>query len=165
MADEDRRLHWDGARWQEWNGDAWETADPQPPPPLAETTGSDAGGADSGAVKKSGGGGCIAIVVIILAIGLLAGACTSLSGGKKDDYNEYGAWGNCKEKMDAMLKAPASAGYPTLNELKWSKAGSTWTINGWVDSENGFGAKIRTQFVCTVKDVGGGKVNVSIDPG
>lgn len=89
--------------------------------------------------------------------------CSANSG--KSGGDEYGAWSNCQELQTKQLKAPASAGYPTLSELTWSKSGSTWTFTrAWVDAENSFGANIRTYFNCTVTDVGGGQVDVRVTP-
>ena len=57
----------------------------------------------------------------------------------------------CEEFIEKRLKAPATADYtdPTT-----SKDGATYTVAGAVDSENGFGAKIRTRYVCVVRSDG-----------
>lgn len=57
----------------------------------------------------------------------------------------------CEQFIEKRLKAPATAEYP---KPETSKDGATYTVRGGVDSENGFGAKIRTAYTCIVRDNG-----------
>lgn len=57
----------------------------------------------------------------------------------------------CEQFIEQRLKAPATAEYP---KPETSKDGATYTVRGGVDSENGFGAKIRTAYTCVVRDNG-----------
>lgn len=106
----------------------------------------------------------IGVVVLVL----LVGGCsylTSRGGSSSDAYDEYDAWQNCKAQMDKGLKAPATAGYPMVSELTWSGAAGKWTFTrAWVDSENSFGAKVRTYFDCTVTETGSDTVRVQVTP-
>lgn len=52
------------------------------------------------------------------------------------------------------LKAPATADFPYYGSVHVKNMGNhTYEINSYVDSENSFGAKIRTGYKCIVKYV------------
>ena len=61
----------------------------------------------------------------------------------------------CKKFVTDRLKAPATADFASITSSGVAKAGATYSVTSYVDSANGFGAKIRTQFVCTVEPQGG----------
>ncbi len=67
-----------------------------------------------------------------------------------DIGDEYEAWDVCQQNVDKRLKAPATAGYPMRSEFDIIRAGETYRMRAWVDSENSFGAQIRTYFTCEV---------------
>ena len=54
-----------------------------------------------------------------------------------------GSKGPCEEVVLKHLKAPATAAFT----IKYSDEKETV---GWVDSDNSFGAKLRTGFVCVI---------------
>lgn len=53
--------------------------------------------------------------------------------------------GFVKEK----LRAPATAEFPSCGEISAEQNGDAWTISGYVDAQNGFGANIRSSWVVT----------------
>ena len=54
-----------------------------------------------------------------------------------------------------LLKSPASAQFCSLEEMTVTTAGDVYIVNGYVDSQNSYGAVIRTPFTITVfKDNG-----------
>lgn len=59
----------------------------------------------------------------------------------------------CEESINKRLKAPASAKYTHQNSRK---NGAQYVVSGYVDSQNSFGAMVRTRFTCTVTDQGDG---------
>lgn len=59
----------------------------------------------------------------------------------------------CRRYIEQQLKAPATARYPTPST---SKDGPEYTVTGSVDSQNSFGALVRTQYKCMVSSEGGG---------
>lgn len=70
----------------------------------------------------------------------------------------------CKELIDGILKAPSTADYPGgyLNPLDgWimTKNNNLVTVSSYVDAENSFGAKLRSEFVIQIQmqDDGSGK--------
>lgn len=66
---------------------------------------------------------------------------------KPDPTNGYDAQVACKTYVLDRLKAPASAAF---SGLAFTGANPTWTVTGAVDSQNSFGATIRSTFRCTV---------------
>jgi hypothetical protein len=59
----------------------------------------------------------------------------------------------CKEAVEARLKAPATADFPSFG---WNVADlGKWhySVSSYVDSQNSFGANIRTTFTCDVQCV------------
>jgi hypothetical protein len=65
---------------------------------------------------------------------------------KSETLNIFSMMDMCKELVSKQLKAPSTATYTDsskpigLSDLVW---------NSFVDAENSFGAKIRTNFACT----------------
>ena len=66
------------------------------------------------------------------------------------------AWVMCQQRMNEILKAPATAGYPLTNEFQIMRSGEVFNMDAWVDAENSFGANLRTYFHCTTHYDGGG---------
>lgn len=54
----------------------------------------------------------------------------------------------CREAVLDQLKAPSSAEFERLATI--STGNATWTVRGQVDSQNGFGAQVRTEFACVI---------------
>jgi len=63
----------------------------------------------------------------------------------------------CHNRVLGQLKAPATADFGGDSVTGGEP---TYTDTGYVDSENSFGAKIRTEYVCTARHTGG--VNFSV---
>lgn len=85
-----------------------------------------------------------AVFAIILAAlvyrGLAGGPSASRTNG-----DESGACIVAEKLVTQNLKAPATAAFP--DACSASQSGRTWTVASYVDSQNGFGALIRTSFV------------------
>ena len=72
------------------------------------------------------------------------------------------AWIMTKQFVKNSLKAPSTADFGSaFGEYQDPKSAclphgdKTWRCAGWVDSQNAFGAMIRTRFVSVVKSTGG----------
>lgn len=82
----------------------------------------------------------------------------------------------CKEFVLTELVAPATAIFSSANDIRAhrspsraSRVGGEWTldeppkgrhwwsVSGYVDSQNGFGALIRSNFVCQLSYLGNGR--------
>jgi len=56
--------------------------------------------------------------------------------------------------VKARLKSPSTADFQGVwSGRKITKNGTEYTTRSYVDSQNGFGAMLRTNFVCTVKQI------------
>jgi hypothetical protein len=127
---------------------------------------------------NNAGAGCM----VLLALGAIFWVIGTCSGG--DDAStpdapsnaapsaedlKAGAFDVCTNFVKDRLKAPATAEfrnyYEEDGEVVVTGGPTTYTVASTVDSENGFGAKIRSTFVCEVTHVSGANwrlVDISI---
>lgn len=63
----------------------------------------------------------------------------------------------CKSAVAAKLKSPGSAQWSNV-EASRPYGNFTWKVEGKVDSQNGFGALVRGEFLCAVEVDGRGNV-------
>ena len=106
--------------------------------------------------------GCIllAMLAAVLVFGPI-GACRAgcFGMGKKPAVVEapepgdiFGAWVACRQFVEQRLRAPATAKFPTFTGQGSSSDGANlFTVRSYVDSQNAFGANLRTDFECVVK--------------
>jgi hypothetical protein len=87
--------------------------------------------------------GTIGLCVAVLA------ACGQTSAGK-----QVGAYRACERAVGTELKAPSTADYSGYTGSTVTNNSGTYHVSGHVDSENSFGAKIRTSFACDLRDTG-----------
>lgn len=60
--------------------------------------------------------------------------------------------------MKDRLSAPSTAEFPwDYDQYLESHAGQEYTFDAYVDAENKLGGTVRTEYTCTVRDVGGGE--------
>ena len=64
----------------------------------------------------------------------------------KNEIDESDVWYEAKEIVKDRLKAPSTASFCSKSSATITKSGNTWTIKGYVDAENSFGAMIRNDF-------------------
>lgn len=99
-------------------------------------------------------------LIIILAIIVLfvIEVSTQDKSKGKDNAGLVEAYRASENYMERQLKSPKTADFPGVltykNHVKKMENGQ-WIINSYVDSQNGFGAIVRTNFSCTVVKVGG----------
>lgn len=94
--------------------------------------------------------GCLGMV--ILFVGLLA------LGEDEEDINSTGnkyanegyAYTLAKEKIQEILKAPSTAEFASYGNYTVTREGDTFYIDSYVDSQNGFGAMLRSYFKVAV---------------
>lgn len=79
------------------------------------------------------------LIAAALAFGLVGCADTG-SGG-----DVYGAESVCKKAVKNSVKSPGTAKFHNLVTIP---SGDGWDTDGDVDSENGFGALLRSHFEC-----------------
>jgi hypothetical protein len=76
--------------------------------------------------------------------------------------NRFLAYSYAEDYVKSQLKSPSTAKFPSIlkKDAHISSLGNaTYRITSWVDSQNGFGAMIRSDFTCQIyfKD---GKVGI-----
>jgi hypothetical protein len=95
------------------------------------------------------------LIVLLAAVTFTAG-CGDDSAVDED----WGAFNVCTQFVEQRLKAPGTAKFRNFyqddGEVTVTQAGDVFTVVSSVDSENGFGASLRTEFTCTVTSLGGG---------
>lgn len=88
--------------------------------------------------------------VIALCIIVLFSMC--VFGGKDDDsIGESDAWVCAQDVVEKNLKSPSSAKFCLMSEATIhyngeDGGGSRYTVSGYVDAQNSFGATIRQNF-------------------
>ena len=85
-------------------------------------------------------GAVVAAVVFVLVL--------LVSLGGDENGTSSGAEVACKQFVRERLKSPSTAEFPRpVTENLYE---SRWRVEGVVDSQNGFGAMVRTQYTCEV---------------
>lgn len=85
---------------------------------------------------------------------------TTTSAPKITQEKKLGAFDVCKEFVKDRLKSPSSAKFRNFFQndgevTVTSTDGRTYTVVSSVDSENSFGASLRSDFTCTVTNTSG----------
>lgn len=73
------------------------------------------------------------------------------NGDSKDSYghDKFDAFVIAEKAVKEKLKSPSTAQFCTTTEATIGRNGNTWTVKGWVDAQNGYGATVRANFVVT----------------
>ena len=129
---------------QWWDGENWGPVfDPQEKPHSERLS------VDKGALLKWG---CWAVIIG----GLIAVIAFQNSPAKQAEREAERMYENapvyaemgCKDQVEARLKAPSTAKF---SDVSVKGIGGEFTVTGSVDSENSFGAMIRSEFSCDVE--------------
>lgn len=65
--------------------------------------------------------------------------------------SEFNASTDCKGFVKRQLRAPATADFAPHRELTIGNDGARWSVSGYVDAQNGFGAMIRSHYTCVIR--------------
>ncbi|ERS60820.1 hypothetical protein HMPREF1261_00484 [Corynebacterium sp. KPL1818] len=93
-----------------------------------------------------------ALTLALAALTITTAACSPTAeeiNGMTDDE----AIEKCQTRITDKLTSPSSAVFPDKTELEIQKTGSNeeyWQIRGYVDSDNKFGASLRSDWYCQV---------------
>ena len=71
-----------------------------------------------------------------------------------DIDNSYYAYELIKNYVKENLKSPSTAKFPSKQEVEITKNKDTYIIRGYVDSENSFGATVRTKYIAEIQQIG-----------
>jgi hypothetical protein len=107
----------------------------------------------------------IAGIVVLLAVAALLVSCVGYvvsNGGDDgdsagDDRNDGMAKVMCEQFVEERLKAPASADFSGVFDTTVTGSGNDYTVRGYVDAQNSFGAQIRSDYTCEIQDSGDDK--------
>jgi hypothetical protein len=107
-------------------------------------------------------------ITLALAAATPAAACGSGDGGGESSksingWNGPAARDACHDKIKDRLKSPSTAEFEGLFDAGIEQGSTAWTITGHVDSQNGFGATVRSEYTCTVTPENEDRAMVSID--
>ena len=69
----------------------------------------------------------------------------------------------CESSIKKMLKSPATAKFCDSLNYRWSKENGIIKAQGYVDSQNGFGAMVRTNYILTYDCVKQKAVSINVD--
>lgn len=102
--------------------------------------------------KRAANRGCLGLFVAVVAIAVVWSMLDGDDTGGAEGPDDYGAIDVCHQAVEDKLRAPATAdfGGETVTHT-----GNRYTVVGHVDAENGFGAQIRTDWVCEATYVSG----------
>ena len=105
--------------------------------------------------------GCLVFVLGAAVLFFVGGNCVP----EKSSQAER-AYYACEGFVGDRLKAPSTARFSGVEEasVSRSQASPKWfTVRGWVDSQNGFGAQMRNDFSCVVEETSDGWSAVAVD--
>ena len=95
----------------------------------------------------------ILIIGLILSIGLLLIGC---GGSGRDEPDEFSARIMANKFVENRLKAPSTADFAShSNSTITEISNGRFRVRSYVDAENSFGAKVRTNFTAVVEHQGG----------
>ena len=92
----------------------------------------------------------ILFVVAALVFNPLFSLDVFFDNGLPDKANEEDVWYVAVSVVTDRLKAPATAEFCRMSQGTITKSGDTWTITGYVDAENSFGATLRNNFTVII---------------
>lgn len=99
-----------------------------------------------------------AVFMVAMSAAVLASKAGWVAAGRPSTYepSTVDAYRVCRDAMRDRLKAPATAEFQSAYEAAITQQDTYYFVESWVDSENAFGALLRTHYTCTVQHVGDG---------
>ncbi len=115
--------------------------------------------------RNSGCGFIVALVLGIIIVSSIMSDKTSpsstpspttLAQPTKPKHDTVSAYTMCQKFVKDQLKAPRTAKWPWVHtdDVTTHLGGGKYRIESYVDSQNAFGALIRTKFTCVVQHAG-----------
>lgn len=99
------------------------------------------------------------VVIVVLAGTILLLSVPFFLSEKPDVPDSYDAAKMCEDFVKDRLKTPGAAKFPDPYDLRdkgflTSVGENRFTVKSWVDSQNSYGALLRTRFTCSVRYIG-----------
>lgn len=105
--------------------------------------------------QKAANIGCLVIIFVVafFVFAGVGGGSSSKDWRTEDD--SIGAYVMMQTFVERRLKSPATADFPRYSKSRVTRTvGQTYRVSSYVDSENGFGANIRTNFTGRITRTG-----------
>jgi len=103
----------------------------------------------------------VAAVAAMLTEGCGPGPTPAAQREQTLHENKIEMWVAAQGFVKRSLRAPSTASFGSVfgeyqdpDSCVTDLGGRRYRVRGWVDAENAFGAKVRSDFVCVVKDEG-----------
>lgn len=115
-------------------------------------------------VKKSvkvARGFALTIIAGVVLLVALTPADDKPKKPSKSEVKPFHAWVAAKELVKAKLTSPATADFPAADDRHDNVNDTTFWIEGHVDSQNAYGAVLRTSFQIKVVYTGGDPMRAS----
>ena len=124
---------------------------------------------------KSKNPGCGTLIFFIICVAVFLAGCGAIKSSSNSSTPTYSkahkgltvdqeaeAIAMAKEMVKAELKAPSTASFPwDASAYAITKSGNQYTVKGYVDAQNSFGAKIRSTFeACFTYEMVGTKYKI-----
>ncbi len=74
--------------------------------------------------------------------------------------DEYDVWVIAIDEVKSRLKSPSTADFCSQSNATITKSGKKWTVTGYVDAQNSFGATLRNNFKVVITFSSGNKYTV-----
>lgn len=88
---------------------------------------------------------------------------SSSSSGSSTTYTDTQLWVIAKKVVEGKLKSPKSAKFPSINQASITRRSDSIVVQSYVDAENSYGAKIRSNFTVILSGDGKSTLSVSIE--
>jgi hypothetical protein len=105
----------------------------------------------------------IVIALIVVSCFVLSMLTRGGAGSTTTQVDPISAFVMCKQFVTDRLKSPATAVFPTFGDAGTQTdqlSTVQFRVRAFVDSQNSFGANIRTQYTCRVTSTGGNTWNL-----
>ena len=91
----------------------------------------------------------IAAIVLCIIVGRII-FCGPNSGKDSYGHDKADVIVIAENAVRQQLKSPSTAQFCNSSEYSVSRSENEWTVSGWVDAQNSFGATLRSKFTVTI---------------
>jgi len=98
--------------------------------------------------------------LLLSGVLVILGLCVFLfliaaSGHDDNEDRSTDIWWRCEDLVETRLVAPSTAQFSSAGETRIGRArgesGDAWTVVGYVDAQNRFGAMLRMRYGCVMR--------------
>jgi uncharacterized membrane protein len=101
--------------------------------------------------KRSGGCGSTILIIILVifvlyVVNLVTSDNSNTSNNKRTYISEIEAKVVAEGQIETVLKSPSTAKFSGARDTKYKSIKNGYTVSGYVDSQNSFGATLRSNY-------------------